>query len=166
MSATNRGAARNERDFYATPESAFAPLLHYLHFDLEYWEPAQGDGRLVRWLRESGRRADGRDLACGFDFLEDTTQRQFILTNPPFSLALEFCDHAINHAPEVMMLLRLNFLGSQARRPWWATHEPDALFVLSQRPSFGKNKQGRKGTDACDYAWFYWGARFRGIRHL
>lgn len=172
MSATNRGAKRAARDFYATPEAAFRPLLNYLHFDVYFWEPACGDGRIVRWLLESGRRACGADLhpgnGCAIirDFLTDPSRRQFIITNPPFSLALEFCNHALTHAPEVMMLLRLNFLASQLRRPWWAVHEPDALFVLSERPSFGKNKHGRKGTDACEYAWFYWGSRFRGIHHL
>ncbi len=35
-----------------------------------------------------------------------------------------------------MLLLRLNWLASQKRREWFKTHEPSALFVLSERPSF------------------------------
>lgn len=177
MSATNRGAKRNARDFYATPEKSFQPLLEHLPRDVRFYEPAAGDGRLIRWLRDSRRAAFGADLcqsrmhyraliATGKDFLQDRTRRQFIITNPPFSLSLEFCAHALTLAPEVMMLLRLNFLGAVKRRDWWRKHEPAALFVLSSRPSFGKNKHGKRGTDATEYAWFYWGERFSGIRHL
>lgn len=135
-SATNRGAVREERDFYATPEDAFLPLLPYLPRDRAIWEPACGDGRLIAWMQQDGLTAKGSDLAHGKDFLADTTPRQCILTNPPFSLAQQFCDHALRHAPEVWMLLRLNFLASDERRAWWKEHEPQALFVLSKRPSF------------------------------
>lgn len=166
MSATNRGAERNPQDFYSTPESAFKPLIPFLPTDVTFWEPSQGDGRLVKWLVESGRRAAGSDLSEGNDFLSDTTQREFIITNPPFSIVCRkdmtgFLPHAIAHAPEVMFLLRLNYLGGQYRKPFFQSHEPSAIFVLSERPKF----HGASGTDACEYAWFYWGNRIRGIFH-
>lgn len=162
MSSTNRGAIRNEHDFYSTPESSFAPLLPFLHIGAPYWEPACGDRRLIRWLREAGREADGDDLQNGYDFLKDNTVRGCIITNPPFSLAHEFIAHARRHSPEVVMLLRLNFLGSIKRHDWWTKNEPDAIYVLSQRPSFTGG-----GTDSTEYAWFAWGIRHHnGIRHL
>jgi len=62
----------------------------------------------------------------------------------------------------MFMLLRLNFLASQRRAKWWAAQKPNALLVLSKRPSFlASNK-----TDATDYAWFYWGRRHQGIYFL
>lgn len=164
MSSTNRGAIRREADFYATPEAAFKPLLAFLPMDkaLLYWEPACGDRRLIQWIYEAGGLADGKDLRTdGVDFLKDETPRTFIITNPPFSLAQEFCDHALKHANEVMMLLRLNFLGAQKRADWWRKNEPAALFILSKRPDFTGG-----GGDSCEYAWFYWGHRFTGIHHL
>lgn len=167
MSATNRGAVRNPRDFYATPELAFAPLLSYLPTaGVCFWEPACGDGRIVRWLRDSGRVADGADIEpqdSGFrkrDFLKDQTRRDFIITNPPFSMGLEFASHATACANEVLLLLRINFLGSVVRREWLRQHEPAAIFVITPRPSFTGG-----GSDACEYAWFYWGSRFRGVHH-
>ncbi len=160
MSSTNRGAVRNKADFYPTPETAFKPLIPYLPYS-EFWDPACGDWRLIRWLREAGRCADGADMATGTDFLKDQRRRGFIITNPPFSLAQEFCQHANDHAEEVMMLLRLNFLGAQKRMHWWRANEPRALFVLSKRPDFTG-----AGGDSCEYAWFYWGNRFHGIKHL
>ena len=161
MSSTNRGAIRKPMDFYATPETAFKPLLPYLPKNMKYWEPSCGDGRLIKWLNEYGCEADGTDLSLGKDFLKDTKKRSFIITNPPFSLAQEFCDHALNLSPEVIMLLRVNFLGSQKRKVWWQTHEPSALFVLSKRPDFTGG-----GGDSCEYAWYYWGKRFTGIKHI
>ena len=161
MSATNRGSKRHAADFYATPESAFKPLLPFLKAMPEpIWEPACGDGRLLRWMHLDEIDAKGNDIGRnGYDFLQDNAQRAAIITNPPFSLALEFCDHAINHAPNVFMLLRLNFLGSQKRRDWWRRNPPAALFILSERPSFTDDGQ----TDATDYAWFYWGKLHRGF---
>lgn len=171
MSATNRGAIRNAQDFYSTPEGAFKPLLSVLPKDVSYWEPAQGDGRLVRWLTESGRRAAGADLATGTDFLTDTTRREFVITNPPFSMVClkasketvsgGFLPHALTHSKEVMLLLRLNYLGATYRRDFFREHEPAALFVITPRPMF----HGATGSDACEYAWFYWGHRFTGIHH-
>lgn len=167
MSATNRGAVRNPQDFYATPEGAFRPLLDILPRDVDFWEPAQGDGRLVRWLQESGRRAAGADLSTGTDFLKDRTGRDFIITNPPFSIVCQkdytgFLPHALDRSAEVMFLLRLNYLGGQYRRRFFLAHEPAAIFVLSKRPRF----HGASGTDACEYGWFYWGHRYHGISHL
>jgi len=133
-----------------------------------FWEPACGDGRLIRWIKESGRRADGTDLALGqgIDFLKDESMRSFIITNPPFSLGAEFVAHSLAHATETMFLLPLNFLGSQKRAELFRRNEPDAIFVLSNRPSFGLNKHGKKGTDSNEYGWFYWGDRYKGIQHL
>lgn len=207
MSATNRGAERHEADFYATPAAAFLPLLEHLPTNVSYWEPSCGDGRLIKWLRESGRAAGGADLypqsplwAQG-DFLLDYIERDFIITNPPFIIAQEFAAHGLEVASEMMLLLRLNFLASAKRRAWWKAHEPSALFVLSERPSFAifctcvESEDGPVGcghkwsvpadagrpkvcpecghddlkittSDATDYAWFYFGHRFKGIYHL
>lgn len=166
MSATGRGKERNARDFYPTPEYAFKNLLPMLPHESTYWEPACGDGRLVRWMNESGYKCAGTDLALGDDFLRDDAKRDFIITNPPFSLALQFCEHALAHSSEFLFLLPLNFLGSIKRRDWLSRHEPNAIFVIVPRPSFGLNKHGKKGTDANEYGWFYWGGRWSGIKHL
>jgi hypothetical protein len=163
MSATCRGAKRHEADFYATPESAFKPLLPFIGKIPQYvWEPACGDRRLITWMRAAGIESDGNDLTYGYDYLLDNVAYGCVVTNPPFSLAIEFCDHAIKRALHVFMLLRLNFLASKKRRDWWLKHRPDALFILSERPSFTDNGK----TDATDYAWFYWGKTYKGFYFL
>lgn len=161
MSSTNRGAIRKDADFYATPMAAFIPLLPFLEKGKQHWECACGDSRLVTAMQNYGIDAVGTDLRTGHDFLESTRTSPVIITNPPFSLAFEFCVHAHAHADEVWMLLRLNFLASKKRSAWFKQHEPAALFILSSRPDFTGG-----GGDSCDYAWFYWGSRHRGIFHL
>ena len=171
MSSTNRGSVRRPVDHYATPWEAFSVILPWLPKNIHFHDPAAGDGRLIRWLRESGRDATGSDLfpqitgndvypETPVDYLKDTVSKRFTITNPPFGLAQEFCDHALKNSLEVMMLLRLNFLGSQKRKEWWKLHEPDCIFVLSARPDFTGD-----GGDSCEYCWMYWGDRFFGIKH-
>lgn len=151
-SATGRGTARSETDFYPTPKATFAPLLDFLPIDADFDDPCAGDGRLIRWIRESGRKADGRDLyppdvnylsfdGLGYDpqpvdYLMDTTRRDFSITNPSFGIAFACCQHAKKYSNEFMFLLRLSFLESEDRGDWLSENEPSALFVLRKRPSF------------------------------
>ena len=164
MSSTNRGTARSPRDFYATPAHAYELLDPILPRDPRFWEPACGDGRIINWLRRTGRNADGGDIEPQdarfpvLDFLKDETRHEFIITNPPFSVGIEFVDHALHVSPEVLMLLPLNFAGSKKRHHWFRAHLPAAQFILSERPDFTG-----AGGDSIDYAWWYWGHRFTGL---
>lgn len=160
MSSTTQ-PVRLGPDYYATPLSAFKPLLSHLDPEGKFWEPACGDGRLIQAMLNAGLEANGDDLQHGYDFLKDTERYDVIVTNPPFSLAFEFVQHAIDHSWETFMLLRLNFLASQKRASWFRENEPNGLFVLTKRPSFAYG-----GTDSCDYAWFYWGDEKFGVVHL
>ena len=121
MSATNRGTVRNAQDFYASPKEAFEPMLPFIkQLEVPVWEPACGDGRLCQWMNECSLGAQGNDVMIdGYNFIEDDHFYPCIITNPPFSLAFEFCQHAIRHANHVFLLLRLNFLASKKRREWF-----------------------------------------------
>lgn len=75
-----------------------------------------------------------------------------IITNPPFSLAHEYIEHAWAWSPQILvLLLRLNFLASEGRAAFLRTHPPD-VYVLPNRPSF----TGDGSTDSIEYAWFVW----------
>ncbi len=114
------------QDHYPTPLSAFEPLIPYLPKGGQIWEPACGDRRLISAMRQAGLQADGNDIVHGYDYLQDTTEQFCVVTNPPYSLAFEFAQHAVNHAEHVFLLLRLNFLESNARAAWFQAHEPSA----------------------------------------
>lgn len=108
-------------DLYETPACAVRALLAVEPVPLTVWEPACGPGAIVRVLRASGRAVIATDLvdwgcpdsASGRDFLMEREAPQgvpAIISNPPFKLAEEFCEHAIDLAPEVYMLMRCAFL--------------------------------------------------------
>ena len=158
MSATNRGAVRRERDYYPTPEWCTEAIVRRLRWPgcPAILEPCRGDGAIIRVLKRYGfSDIEWAEIADGRDFLTWDFGRQFdfVITNPPFSLARQFIDRSLELADCVVMLLPLSFLASKRRRNWWRSgREPTALHVLSRRPSF----TGDNRTDATDYAWYVW----------
>ncbi len=171
MSSTNRAAPRRPADYYPTPPWCTALLLEELALPGGRWlEPCAGDGAIVRAVasvRDDVRwhtadiRRDGRVVSdhphverhdTG-DFLKTTppdVPYDVLLTNPPYSGAMEFVRHGLLMADHVVMLLRLNFLASGRRAEFMRAHTP-SVYVLPNRPSFTG-----KGTDSIEYAWFHW----------
>ena len=143
-------------------------------------EPCVGDGAILRAVHFYGLspmwtayeiRADAVPTSGGCvikslqtdDFLaaaragrddpeHDLFGRPFdvVLTNPPYSLAMEFVEACLPLAREVAMLLRLNFLASERRAAFMRSDPPD-VYVLPNRPSFTGG-----GTDATEYCWAVW----------
>ena len=154
MSATNRGAVRQPNDLYQTPVKAIDALLSVLNFSplRIFHEPCRGTGAIydrVHCLRKSYC-----EIAEGIDYLTFVPEHCYslIITNPPFSLALEFLQKSLQEADTVIYLLRLNFLGSRKRRPFWQANRPSHVLVLAERPCF----TGDGKTDSIEYAWFCW----------
>jgi hypothetical protein len=83
-------------------------------------------------------------------FIEKEGLFDLVLTNPPFSLAMEFIRACEKLATHRIFLLRLNFLGSEERSNYIRQTRPD-IYVLPNRPSFVNGT-----TDSCEYAWFHW----------
>jgi hypothetical protein len=78
-----------------------------------------------------------------------------IISNPPFSKALEFIQKGLNDVCEggfVMMLLRLNFLESRKRKAFFEKHMPKYVFVHHSRMSFTADGV----TDSCAYCHMVW----------
>lgn len=64
---------------------------------------------------------------------------QIIISNPPFATAIHFINKALEDLEEggyAIFLLRLNFLGSAERFPFWKKQLPDWCFVHHERISF------------------------------
>jgi len=150
MSRALAGVRLNPTDFYPTPPWCYENLEIDWSLFTSAHEPCAGDHRIYDWLKHK-IPCTYSEITEGLDYFEWNCKVDLIITNPPFSLAKEFIDHSTNHANTVIMLLRLNFLGSIKRYSWWKDNPPTALYILSKRPSFTGT-----GTDATEYCWFVW----------
>ena len=125
-----RNYAQNEReihDYYATEPKAARLLTEVEQFSPIIWECACGEGHLVKEFEKAGYMVYASDLidrGCGekIDFLSTVTppiQGMDIVTNPPYSLAKEFVEHALNISNDgckVAMFLKIQFLEGKSRR--------------------------------------------------
>jgi hypothetical protein len=88
-----------------------------------------------------------------------------VITNPPFYLAKEIIEKAlaeVNRGGYVIMLLRLNFLGSNGRLAFWQKHPAKKIYVHHRRMSFTANGK----TDSIEYAHFVWQQGYEGPTEL
>ena len=157
---------RRENDAYYTPQWCIDAIMSRLYLGTirSFCEPAAGDGRIVRAVQAGKPRLKciTYDLNIGLDYLGDLQPPKvdLVISNPPYSHALGFVERAVNQASTAAMLLRLDFLGSQRRRPFWHRHPLTHLYVLTRRPSFTDDDK----TDQYNYGWFVWDDLERVLR--
>ncbi len=164
-------------DFYATPIEAVNAFISIERPFLpnRIWEPACGDGAIVKPLREAGYSVHATDLVArgcpdsesGNDFLMPFVVPegiQGVVTNPPFKLAQQFVDKALSVSPYVAMLLRLSFLEGAARGPWFQSSPLARVHVSSKRlPMMHRDGwEGPTSGSAIAFAWFVWDRRHEG----
>lgn len=172
MSATGRSDARRESDHYVTPPWAIERLLevYTIPTGATVLDPCAANGELLGTLRRlrpdltlmgieirEECRASLQEITAGNVAIGDfftlakavgDGEVDYVLTNPPYSLAQAFINEC-NRLACVgnIQLLRLNFLGAQKRRDWTHEQRPGAR-VLPNRSSFTG-----WGGDATEYAW-------------
>jgi len=137
MSATNRGSTVISQEYYPTPEYTTKAILNELDLTKvnSFLEPCKGEGHIYNLIDVPNKFYC--ELSEGIDYL--ITKMPFvdlILTNPPFSKAKEFIIKAKTESKTVIILQRVNFLGSQERKAFWNKNSLTHLFVLSNRPKF------------------------------
>lgn len=95
---------REAFDYYATDPRAVKMLLELEQFSPVIWEPACGEGHISKVLQAHGYEVISTDLIYrGFgdpeplDFLKETLDdfEGDIITNPPYSMGLEFVQRAL-----------------------------------------------------------------------
>lgn len=171
------GVERDPHDFYATCPTAVPPLLALLGWSSGgklIWENSCGQGHLASILSLYGHTVIATDLIYrgygigGVDFLQeqplfDTIKYDGIIMNPPYRKAQEFVVKALNLAPVVCAFLRLSFLESETRIPFFRDYPPKYVAVFSKRVKSSKNAKfdpNEKST-VC-YAWFIWERGYQG----
>lgn len=184
MSSTNRWYNRHKSDYYVTPQKDVQEFLEtFLQVELEngeyiwdrpdrlqrldpcaWWDelhdmsyPAVINNMLWIEIDTMDIREDSKAWFIT-DYLNcNVKPNEFdvIITNPPFNLALEIIQKALQDVNEdwyVIMLLRLNFFGSKARRKFFDEHMPVSCYVHHKRMSFTE----QWWTDSIEYAHFVW----------
>lgn len=163
---------RESDDFYATDPRAVDMLCNLEKFSQTILEPACGQGHIAKALEARGYRVLARDLIdrgygkAGIDFLtlDDRNIDADIITNPPYKLAQEFVEKAMDVvAPghKVAMFLKLTFLETAKRRELFKKYPPKTVYVASQRIACWPNGKPTAQSMVC-YAWFVWQKGFTG----
>ena len=178
MSSTNRSEARKEHiaDYYVTPineiELFLGKFLQEITIDknIKILDPCAGgdEENLMSYpiaLIKSGFnyidtidiRDDSR-AKLKANYLETACKNKYdiIITNPPFNISIDIIEKALHDVREngyVIMLLRLNYFGSQKRKYLWEKHMPIYTFVHHQRLGFIPMNSK---TDSIEYAHFVW----------
>jgi hypothetical protein len=156
-------------DVYETPPGAVYGLLEAEGgLPLRLWEPCCGPNQnIARVLRAHKFRVAASDLLSGIDFFKVKTPPagvEAIVTNPPYKLAAEFVRHGLELVPMVVMLLRLNFLESEARSDIIDGGQLARVHVFANRlPRMHRESwTGARSSSTTAYAWFVWERRHRG----
>ncbi len=164
---------REKDDFYPTPPEPTRALLHseierLRQFNM-IWEPAAGDGAMVREMEAMGLSVGASDLVdrgCGAFICDFYSYREApakaIVTNPPFAE----CNKDpgwIRHALDTMkveymaLLLPLNWTGASGRAALWSMFPPARVYIMRWRIDFTG-----QGAPPMLNGWFVWDSQHKG----
>lgn len=152
---------RRPLDFYPTPPEATHALMKFLNLErnISIWEPACGEGDMVRVLQEyTDNEVWGTDISFGQDYLDMiSTGGRFdaIITNPPFNQSEQFIRKALREAPIVAMLLKSQYWHAVKRITLYRSFLPAYILPLTWRPDFSFKKEAF-GRPTMEVAWTVW----------
>ena len=179
------GYARLEHDAYWTEPWVTEALLKVWQPAGAVWEPACGNGAIVKVLEAAGHRVVASDIrfwgvpaTYNFDFvawrgkgqdasflldrLEDLAAGT-IVTNVPYKLASPFIENGLEwikaRSGQMALLFTSDFDQAQRRERFFDQEPMFACEVkLTRRPHW----VGRTGGGRRNYAWYIWDARHEG----
>lgn len=165
-------------EFFPTPPWATRALMvHVLgkvHSPLDHicWtalDPACGEGHMVEPLREYFGHVFGSDIfdyGAGYtvaDFLDRSyvlPAVDFVITNPPYSVAQEFVEKCLDTANlkrGVAILARLGWIEGETRHKTLFSRRPPHIFApFAERVPILKGRWDPKGSTATGCAWYVW----------
>lgn len=189
LSGGNTATQRAENDFYATDPEAVAKLLDCFERDgiiihgNEYLEPCVGTGNIINAfdttidiripyeVQDHWTCLDIVDRGYPKTIVQDYLTWQtdlrydFIITNPPYSLAAEFVEKGIDLLSDngiCCMYLKLQFLEGVKRKELFDKYPPKYIYVFRKRMATWKNgleknpETGKKWAETIAFAWFVW----------
>lgn len=156
---------REENDFYPTPDRATLELLKRIDLKGLVWECACGDGAISKLLPPDTISTDliYRNYGEGeIDFLNTWKSVDWIITNPPYSLGLEFAKHGLECSQNVCLLLKIQFVEGSKRYKFFKENPPKKILVFSKRLDINKNGVKTKNSTMFCFAWFIWERGYKG----
>ena len=156
---------KGELDFYPTPQWATRALLAHAPIKLggTCLEPACGIGTMAEPLKAAFDSVAARDIYdYGYgekrDFFASHDRFDWIITNPPYDMALAFADRMIRLANKgCAILVRTQFLeGADRCRKLFQACPPAWVLVYAERLNIHKGKIVRKPAGMVSYSWILW----------
>jgi hypothetical protein len=186
-----RDVAPAALDYFPTPPWATRALCEFLQGiqredlrGMSCWEPAAGEGHMARPLQEyfgdvratdvhaySARADDVADFTLAPMVADEIGSVDWVVTNPPFRLALDFIRAATAVSRKgFAMLVRGAFLeGADRHRQLWSVFPPAYVLHFAERVVMleGRlvqagardpfaDKPGTKASSATAYVWLVW----------
>ena len=165
-----RDSNGKKSDFYETPYTLTRKFLEVENFnkDQSICEPACGGGAITKVIKEYWND----NLITAYDketnFLWDYNEYNYIITNPPFSLAFEFIQKAKQLAKsKFALLLPLYYLHGKKRYDEIfsdRTYGLEKIYVFTRSPMLGETlrEDGKHNTGMMPYAWYVWKNGYTG----
>jgi hypothetical protein len=159
-SCNNVHGKRKESDFYGTPYSIVRQFLQRETLEGTILEPACGGGAIVKVLKEFGYECTAYDKET--NFLKESKNYDTIITNPPFSIAMQFILKAKEVANKrFIFLLPLSYLHGKKRYDYIYTDKKFPLkniYVYTRYPMLGDalREDGKYRTGMMVYGFFIW----------
>lgn len=174
MSTRPSGFDRIPADLYQSPPWLIDALAEHVNLTgLVVWEPACGQGKMVRALEAAGAFVHATDIhEHGFpdqaetvDFLTATPRHHFaaIITNPPYGpggrTGAAFIEKGLERLPPgglMAMLLPVDFDSAKTRAPLFGScADFAAKIVLRRRIAWFEPQPGQAGPSQ-NHAWYLW----------
>lgn len=154
----NSAIGRRESDFYPTPPEVTVALLDFLRLpeNTVIWEPAAGEGDMAGVLQTYFETVYTTDILDGTDFLKSSIDAaDWIVTNPPFSLAEAFIRRAAELGKPFAFLVKAQFWHAKRRLSLFDEFPPSYILPLTWRPDFFF-KDDHGGSPLMDVMWCVW----------
>lgn len=170
-------------DFFPTPPWATRALIYDVLLPrdmasewMSVWEPAAGEGHMAHVLGQTFERvyaSDVHDYGAGFtigsfvgqgvDVIDDISA-DWIITNPPFNLAVQFAERATKEARfGTALLVRAVWAeGGDRYRRLFKDIPPTHIAQFCDRVAMTKGRWDPHASTATAYAWFIWNTRTTG----
>lgn len=151
----------NSYDCCQTPPYAVDPLLPFLprSKSVVIWEPAAGEGYIVRKLESEGFKVVASDILTGQNFFKwQPSYFDIIVTNPPYSDKYFWLERCYQLGKPFAMILPVETIGVGKAQKLFSRYGVEVIW-LSSRVGFKmpSQKTFEESSPQFPTAWFTWG---------